>query len=220
MGKIKHSQPRLSSLPFMSIWLAAHGVGWGIVFAIWELWGRPFADWQWFLLVGLVPGMVIAATQRWLLRYAHRVNLKGWLLVSAIGWGLGGLSLSFIRETDSMFIYLSGLFVLPALLQWLVLRRHLQNAWLWILAAVVSTALFTIPSISNYDTWQTILAASGLQGAVTGMSLLWLLGVRKAHKPDEAQTQHRYQRLQERSASLPAELPYAQQSDNAKLSQS
>lgn len=198
MSKTKNDQrPRLGSIPFLSIWLAAHGVGWGVIFAIWEIWGQPVPDWQWYLMIGLLPGMIIAATQRWLLRYAHRVDMRGWLVISAVGWSLGGISLSLIRNTDSMFIYLSGLFVLPAVLQWLILRRYVNNAWIWVIAAIASTALFTIPGDSDYATWQTILAAAGLQGAVTGMSLLWLLGNRAAQEQPKIEvTQQQLERLE------------------------
>lgn len=178
--KAKKQQPtRLSTLSFLTIWLAAHGIGWGSVFAWYVLNGLmiPLPQALWFIVLGFVPGMTIAVMQRWLVQHNFGLVLHGWLPVSAIGWLLGGLSLnvSFTGGIDQS-IALAVLFLLPALLQWLILRRYVRQAWLWMLAGVVSAMVFNISSVNqDFATWQGMLSATGLQGAITGLSLLWMM---------------------------------------------
>lgn len=60
-------------------------------------------------------------------------------------------------------------------MQWFILRRHARHAWLWIIAGAVSAMAFGVlyGDLRGDNIVQFILGA-GAQGAVTGLSLLWL----------------------------------------------
>jgi undecaprenyl pyrophosphate phosphatase UppP len=75
------------------------------------------------------------------------------------------------------------LFVIPATMQWFVLHKSARNAWLWIVAGAVSALTFGVlyGDLNDNELRQFVLGAAA-QGAVTGLSLLWLYGQSRAEK--------------------------------------
>jgi len=174
---------RLKTTSFISIWLSAHVLGWWGIFWLFEninaLANLP--DLATAVLIGFVPGIVISLMQKYLLRYAFQTKLGGWLRVSLLGWILGGLAMfgvtTFITGPFvGVAMFTMNLFVLPAVAQYFILRRHVNAAWLWVLAGLVSALAFAIPVEASQinNEFLGIILAGSLQGAVTGLTLLWL----------------------------------------------
>src|SRR5689334_10873425 len=98
------------------------------------------------MLLGAVIGIPTAWRQK-LSLYLHFGRwFRGWLRANTIAWILGGVSimavmnLGFYRsEQPDILIQILSLMLPPTLAQIWVLRRHVQNAWLMLLAAIAGT---------------------------------------------------------------------------------
>lgn len=177
---------RLTSLPFLLVWMFGHVLSWGLVLGFGDiraLYWLP--DLPAYVLIGLLMGGALGLVQKGLARFALGLPLRGWLRVSLVGWVLGWLAYMGLSDVILGFwgmpIWLQALpiFVIPGLLQWWILRRHVQRAAWWLAASAVSALTFGAM-------WDGSTTASGLgvyiagaaaQGAVTGLVLLWLVGM-------------------------------------------
>ena len=183
---------RMKTLPFMVIWLTGHILSWAGVYFVWETVLLP--DLAYVLFSGIILGGALGLTQKLLLRYKYGLPLHGWMRLTIVGWVLGWLGYfvgsEWIRNFYNFPLWLTiiPMFGIPALLQWGLLRRQIRQAWLWVVAAVVSTMTFSMVfNNSSYNLNAHVLSATA-QGAVTGLTLLWLFGM-SGFIP--AQQQHR-----------------------------
>jgi hypothetical protein len=137
-------------------------------------------------LVGFSFGLSIGILQKWLARRYLHADLLYWRRLSAFGGILGGATI-FVIEGDpfgygqlfgppsSGFILAIVIFlVVVSGMQWFSLRHHTQGAWLWLLANVIGVVVWNPILTGNFE--PNIFLIPALQGAVTGMTLLWLLG--------------------------------------------
>ena len=63
-----------------------------------------------------------------------------------------------------------------SIMQAIVLRRYIRNAWLWILANAVAGFMFSMVATMTFNPgFGDWLLAAVAQGAVTGFAMLWLL---------------------------------------------
>lgn len=203
--KLKGMPPvRMRSLPFLGIWLLTHFVGWAATFGLYFFINETPAllsslrglfsflpgdvtDVIAYAIFGLTPGFIIALGQLLLLRYAYRMNLGGWMAASIIGWTIGGIAMftfPYAANSSSATVPLAVMMMPVALAQWLVLRHSVRQAWLWMIAIVVSglvwgSALNSMIDLNITFNALTVAGVAGLaglvQGAVTGASLMWLL---------------------------------------------
>jgi hypothetical protein len=174
----------IGSIPFMLIWVVGHLVSWGAFYFMAEQ--VPFSDMTFLVLSGVILGGGLGFFQKLLLRYAYGIPLNGWLRVTILGW-LGGWFSYYIgvQTLPNLFYYpfwllLIPMFGIPAVLQWLLLRQHVKSASLWVAAATVSAMTFSMVfDNSTYGLDSHLLSASA-QGAVTGLTMLWLFGMTQA----------------------------------------
>lgn len=128
-----------------------------------------------FFLMGLLQGLV--------LRRFWRDTLR-WTLATAAGLFCGFyLSARFVLldlylgmspeagELDNLFGY-STLGAVFGLFQWLVLRRHVQDAYWWI---VVNMLAWTAGGLMFRGDSMGFVATGGVVGVATGTILLWLI---------------------------------------------
>lgn len=179
------SQRRLGSLPFMLVWTGGHILTWLAVYALSTtsfFYALPdFAD---IIVIGGLLGAGIALAQKLLIRYTFALPMRGWMRVSIVGSILGWAGLLGLSQTIPGFylypiwVQLLPAFLVPALLQWALLRRNTRQAWLWIATAAVSALTFGALYSGSYNPGYAAFAlGASAQGAVTGLSLLWLFGM-------------------------------------------
>lgn len=195
--KAKNRVNRLGTIPFVTLWTLAYGLGWATLMVGAVVTSRflprifeslPIVGF--FILLGAVPGFISSLAQQWLIRWKFAVRLQRWWLWSTLAWVAGGVLL---RQAEFINIQIDNpivgftvafgvLFTIPALAQAWMLRKHVRRAWMWPAAAIASAATFAVPVVnSTYvsELW-TILTggfAGLLQGAVMGMTMVWLFGM-------------------------------------------
>lgn len=182
----KRTQTQLGSLPFIGLWMLSHVAAWWLIYTVSEEMSilNHYADWVAATVFGIIMAVIVPVTQKALVHRKLGVQLRGWLRLSAIAWVFGMISILMMPELlddfvggDPVWIYIIGAFTLPAIAQWLVLRRVVQGAWVWVIAGGASTFAFSViidqaRYSSDFFPYWGIAAAT--QGAVTGLSLLWM----------------------------------------------
>lgn len=122
--------------------------------------------------------------QKYLIFRYFSVHLQYWIRVTLIAVILGGgiylLSYAMLwQQTDMAFIWLA---ITPLAIivtaQWIVLRRHTHQAWVWVLSVtggiVLSNVTARIIGETALQTWSTIPIVFSVPPLVTGLALLWL----------------------------------------------
>ena len=182
----KRTHTQLSSMPFIGLWMLAHIVAWWVIYAVSEEMSvlNSYPDWVAATVFGIIMAIIVPITQKALIRRKLGVQLRGWLRLSAVGWIVGMISIIIIPEVledivsgDPIWTYVIGAFTLPAIAQWLILRRVVRGAWVWMIAGLASAFAFSAilensPYSSDFFPYWVIATAT--QGAVTGISLLWI----------------------------------------------
>ncbi len=128
---------------------------------------------------GLVWGLVIAVMQ-WFIVRSIGVSIIRFLVASAVGFAVGyplGQRLNSMMDLDLNWKlqYASALTIYGLSLtvpQWLIFRRHMKRANLWILFSMIGWALAGVA-------WYNFGVNSGVEsiayGIVTGPGLVWLV---------------------------------------------
>lgn len=131
-----------------------------------------------YILLPLI-GLLIGISQYWLLRQ-YLPRMVWWIGVTFIGWfmpfviGFIGSKI-FTTGNDSISIMV-GMLLLGAsisLPQWLLLRRRVKRAYLWILAYGVSWFLVGMMNYLTTEPFPVLLAISLIPTITTG-TILWL----------------------------------------------
>jgi hypothetical protein len=189
----KLSAPRLKSIPFLLLWMGGHILVWSLLYWMFETdITRDLPEAVWTVVCGVVMGLGLAFMQKFLIQYTYYAPLNGWLCVTIAGWIVGWVifyfSIEFIEDyissyNNNLSIMLLPLFVIPAVMQWFIMRHNARQAWLWIVVGAASAMAFgaLYGEINNNEYMQFLLGAAA-QGAVTGLSLLWLYGQARAEK--------------------------------------
>jgi len=182
--KKKNIAPRLTSIPFLLVWVAGHIFIWVSVYILGEM--GVYDDLPEFgvaLTIGGIMGVGIASMQKALIQYTYYASLKWWLRASLLGWVVGWVAFFMLEESGiSPYRYPLGILLLavmlpPAILQWFILRQDTRHSWLWILAGASSSLAFgAIFGDTSNDGLLFFGMGAAAQGAVTGLSLLWLFG--------------------------------------------
>jgi hypothetical protein len=188
--KKKLLAPRLGTIPFLLIWIAGHILVWILLYGVSEM-GIQNEDTIYIALIsfGLIMGVGLSFMQKYLIEFTYYAPLKWWLRITIFGWIVAWIvfyaSYEFVEEFigNNLSLMLIPLFVIPATMQWFVLHKSARNAWLWIVAGAVSALTFGVlyGDLNDNELRQFVLGAAA-QGAVTGLSLLWLYGQSRAEK--------------------------------------
>jgi hypothetical protein len=189
---------RINSVIFAIFWALSYVIGAAAAyFLTFTLFEPPLQTVPWWYTFGMIftllttMGVVSSSIQRaalWL-RFGRR--LKWWQRTSIIGWWLGGLvifglsrlaasmnnpDLLFYWHPIALFLELS---IPLTVMQWLVLRRYVDRAWLYILASLASAITFAGLLMANNGSINFMgfflsLGASSLGIAYT---LVWLFSM-------------------------------------------
>jgi hypothetical protein len=162
-----------------------------------------FPEWVYFVPLGLIPGLISGVIQQQLLRWKFAVQIKRWWLWSTSGAILAAGGFYIVLEPlarlfNVFFNYfnqfneiigpaliIGSLFALYSSAQSWLLRHDVKRVWMWSAAAFVSAATFVLP-LQNMgglgNQLRTLITFGGaglLQGAVMGLTLVWLFGMTK-----------------------------------------
>jgi hypothetical protein len=123
--------------------------------------------------LGLVVGAVLAAGLQWLVIRPHGPGPVSWLGAAAAASALTGvlfIGLTFIDTHLGWRVAIIGFGPLLAVLQWTILRRHVQPAALWIPAATLAW-IAGVP----FGDLNGPVGLGGLYGVITATALVLLL---------------------------------------------
>lgn len=128
---------------------------------------------------GALFGGLIGAAQ-WLVLRRHIRRAGWWVAASAIGWSIGvtaGLNGVFgypLLPGGGPSVLGAAIGLLAGVGQWLVLRETIEQAGWWVPASGVSwTVMLSVLNLGNAYT--TFPLAGIIGGAITGLTLVWLL---------------------------------------------
>jgi tetratricopeptide (TPR) repeat protein len=151
--------------PNLCVWWAmTSAIGWALADALPAILPAGFtSDWK-QLTSGAIAG-TIAGVMQWLVLRHHMISGGKWVVGSVIGWA-PALALGDI----------AGLTIGVA--QWNALRRRVPHSGYWILASVAGwTLAIKVAAISSGIGLFFSAVAGMTYGLVTGVILLWLLGL-------------------------------------------
>lgn len=155
--------------------------------------GRTRITQDFVLVYVLLPvlGLSIGALQYLLLRRLFP-RIEWWIAATVLGWALPLLLVRLLAEpsfpalnvgpvlAEALGLAFAGAAV--GLFQWLVLRRRIPRAALWILACILGWGLAGLVAGQNLSSVLGIIALALLPPIVTSIAWWWLLG----HQPSQA----------------------------------
>lgn len=165
------------------LWLLATAVGWG--------WG---VYWGWYAndepktleaapvdivagYLGVVTGTVLVGVLQWLVLRRHVARAFRWVVVSLGAVAVVGIVIFGVGLVDQDLGWLSGVSLfgtVVGLLQWAVLREHIQRAGWWVVASTVGwVAGMPLGDLGGPP------GLGAAYGAITATVLVWLLRQRQ-----------------------------------------
>ena len=181
-AKLKKGQSKRNKFAFLVMWLTGHMLAW-LPFIAFVDWLNPrLNDMTGFVAMGLIVGGITSLTQYLLIRWQFRRNLRLWIPLSVIAWLVATLVViqPLVNLSGSQIdvtLQAMALFTPAAIVQAFLLRKQVQQAWLWLMASVAGTTTFALPIVFDYGENWTILAGYGLYAGTLALTLLWLFGM-------------------------------------------
>jgi hypothetical protein len=188
----KPSKARINKYGFLAMWIGAQVFGWLVLILLSNLLFPLFMDLAFFsnfmgVLLGLMIGIPTAIGQKLALYLHYGRWFTTWIRANMIAWVLGGVAITFLSMQFSLpengqiglLVQVLSLMLPSTLAQIWVLRNHVQRTWLWLLAAVAATSVFAGVMGQIGSSNEAAIPAFGLYSLVTGLSLLWIMGMQR-----------------------------------------
>ena len=165
MGKRKSKVQTMDAGRFFVLWLLLTVVMQILSSLVFDTLGPRLFTRLPFLVVYLVLSIPLWAMYAWgqvyLLKRLFRRSIKGWIPLTIAALSLGiVISLSMPTLQTSLpidlnfplqrMIHNAPFILFPALVQWLLLRRYMHRAWLWLVGAVGNVALYFAYSVITH----------------------------------------------------------------------
>lgn len=176
----KSAQGGISSYGLFILWILTNVIAtfvWSLSFSVIELAvGKTLyavSSLVASLLAGILAGVLQFLLLAFVIRTANRRLLAAWAPVTVLGWMLTSLVYSLIPEAGILDVVFALLIsVLIGLLQWLLLRKYGQAAFLWIPALLIDAVL--APLIVGIYAYGDFLGdfVSGIVGSVTSATAI------------------------------------------------
>lgn len=168
-------------------------------------------------IVGGMIGFAIGMLQKSVIKRYFNIDMKHWQRTTVVGGMVAAPAMVFTLDALTQYtsqnywqLLATGQYytlteltnILPMILyvailstiQIVILRKYVQNAWLWILANTVAGLMFSMLVNSAFDPgFGNWLLAAIAQGAVTGFAMLWLL--HRLNQPIEEEPELAYQHV-------------------------
>jgi hypothetical protein len=164
----KSTPIRMDVNVFLALWITAYILVYLLLYAIdrtyWTFINRApddtaiqlinmQEDWKLvgFMLMALLFGLILPVAQTTLIRRHFGIRIRQWVMMSVIGWLVGGFfayyaeSVRYPAFTMDGFVLSLLAFWMPAvLLQAMLLRRGVKQWWLWIVMNLIGVLLFAV----------------------------------------------------------------------------
>jgi hypothetical protein len=170
------------SLSFVLKWVVLHVVAWLVSWFVLDTFDlfNPFVLTN-AILMGLMFGMAASFIQERLIVRTFHFNIPYWYPLSFIGWLLSGITLHYtvIQDSNALQIQIFLFFLLPAICQWVGLRKFVQQGWMWILANGIGGLVFFTGLVMHVraDELTALTIGGSLQTIITGAIMYWLVSV-------------------------------------------
>ncbi len=149
----------LSTVTFILMWVASFHIARVVNIIIPEIWrflvyysptalyenlrlSQSFDTWIYALIVTGISGIWLAIAQKWLMSKYANIEVSHWIIFSAIGWMIAEFILWYaqsIYPRDSTYYLFMGLYwILPALLQAILINRLASRGWIWLFSGVIA----------------------------------------------------------------------------------
>ena len=188
MDKPKRKQKELSSLTIVILWALIQSLGWMVIYLMGSNMSSRGSEPIILGFIGLLAGGVTGALQHTLIERGTGINLRHWILLSALGLSGGLIGITIVVEMwlYSPYFLMLPIFVLPAMVQWVSLRNYTRAGLLWIVANGIASIVFVmfveILDAQGYELLSAMIPAA-LQGIASGFVMVWLL--RKLPKQED-----------------------------------
>jgi hypothetical protein len=182
----KPAKQRINRYGFLALWIIAPALARYLFYYLainGVLWYLPQLGLFNGIYYGLIHGIIIAAIQKLALYLHFGRSFAGWTRATFLGWMFGGIALMAINWNIDLplqwILVLQAVTItlIPTLAQAWILRRSIQQAWLWLLSWGVGSTVFSLIYMQNLNQDFTAYTAHGAFAAVTGLTLLWLFGM-------------------------------------------
>ena len=184
----KPSQARVNKYGFLAMWIIAQVLGWFLfIFSQMSMAMYLFSPPLWMsgIIAGLIIGIPTALGQKAALYLHFGRWFGGWIRANVLAWVIGGMSIMLVSEQFDIsgsaqlgiLIQVLSLMLPPTVAQLWVLRRYVQNVWLWLLAAIAASSVFAGLLGQIGEAQEAAMLAFGMYSLVTGLSLLWIMGM-------------------------------------------
>lgn len=180
MDKPKRKQKELSSLTIVILWALIQSLGWAIIYMMGSNMSNGGSEPFILGFIGLLAGGVTGALQHTLIERGTGINLRHWILLSALGLSGGLIAIMFVvyMWLYSPYLIILPIFVIPAVLQWISLRNYTRAGMLWIVANGIASLVFVmfveVLDAQGFELLSAIIPAA-LQGIASGFVIVWLL---------------------------------------------
>jgi hypothetical protein len=153
-----------------------------------------------FSILGAIVGWSVGVLQKLVLETRLNWDADGWVTSSILGGALGGavifgvtlLRFNVPHLPSEGVAHFMPVFIAPlAVCQWVVLRRVIAQAHLWVLANLAAGVTYAlIPGVFAGLPLVAVLLAPFAQAALTGMMLIFLFERFRRHDCSEAGSAH------------------------------
>lgn len=188
---------------FVGLWAVIHAITWGMMIGLFEWLDFPYRydEIVIFVLGGIMPGITLTIPTYWLIQKFKGIQIRWWRPASFVAWLVGAfLLVSRLDGIDSPLV-LATLWFTPAfLVQAWLLRKHVKQSWLWVLAGLTGTILFLFAGAEEDEAALTWALSGGVQGLLTGVIMLALLAMPRTEKQKHelAQNNSSYEHLNDK----------------------
>jgi len=180
MDKPKRKNAQLPSLTLVVLWAIIQSLGWAIIYMMLQNMSVSTSDIGILCFIGILAGGVIGALQHTLVDRGTGIDLKHWIVLTALGTAIGLMSINLFPYAYrvSPVVYIMPIFVVPAIFQWWSVRKVTRVGALWIITHVIATIVFVmfveILTDQGFEFLSAVIPA-GLQGIASGFVMVWLL---------------------------------------------
>lgn len=201
----------LHPFTFIGFWMAAYLMGWVALFvsmAIWfttvgEIgfvrdfiwWLESNAEWALGVTMGSIVGLISSLAQPWLMQQHSKTTVRHWVLLSTMGWAIGGLGFyNYVNHYNATelerILSLMVWFGAPALFQTYPIWRAMRGGWMWVgtglATAVIALLIETQFSWTYNETFYAIMFGSVAQAIITGSAFIVLQSQQAKLEQDQA----------------------------------